>query len=147
MHAILGAWRKERKEHLDTAISFKASRRLRFTSVVLPSSVPFILTGMRLGATRALVGVVVAEFLASNAGIGFYINFSGTTLRTDRVMLGVILLGIFGIVVGEVIRRLERRFASPRTESKFRGSATSGTTVTSAPSSRWTTPRKTPQTM
>lgn len=106
---INGVHAAERK-HLDTAISFKASRRLRFTSVVLPSSVPFILTGMRLGATRALVGVVVAEFLASNAGIGFYINFSGTTLRTDRVMLGVILLGVFGIVVGEVIRRLERRF-------------------------------------
>jgi NitT/TauT family transport system permease protein len=98
------------KRHLDTARSFKASGRLRFTSVVLPSSVPFILTGLRLGATRALVGVVVAEFLASNAGIGFYINFSGTTLRTDRVMLGVILLGLFGIAVGEAIRRIERRF-------------------------------------
>lgn len=98
------------KKHLDTARSFQASGRLRFTSVVLPSSVPFILTGLRLGATRALVGVVVAEFLASNAGIGFYINFSGTTLRTDRVMLGVILLGVFGIAVGEAIRRIERRF-------------------------------------
>ena len=65
---------------------------------------------MRLGATRALVGVVVAEFLASNAGIGFYINFSGTTLRTDRVMLGVIMLGLFGIAVGEIIRRIERRY-------------------------------------
>lgn len=98
------------KKHLDTAISFKATGWLRFRSVVVPSSVPFILTGMRLGATRALVGVVVAEFLASNAGIGFYINFSGTTLRTDRVMLGVIMLGIFGIAVGEIIRRVERRY-------------------------------------
>lgn len=98
------------KKHLDTAISFKASRWLSFRTVIAPSSVPFVLTGMRLGATRALVGVVVAEFLASNAGIGFYINFSGTTLRTDRVMLGVILLGLFGIGVGELIRRIERRY-------------------------------------
>ena len=98
------------KKHLDTALSFKAGGWLRFRTVVVPSSVPFILTGMRLGATRALVGVVVAEFLSSNAGIGFYINFSGTTLRTDRVMLGVIMLGLFGILVGEVIRRIERRY-------------------------------------
>jgi NitT/TauT family transport system permease protein len=98
------------KKHIDTAFAFKAGRRLRFTSVIVPSSVPFVLTGMRLGATRALVGVVVAEFLSSNAGIGFYINFSGTTLRTDRVMLGVILLGLFGIGVGELIRRVEKRF-------------------------------------
>ena len=90
--------------------SFRAGRGLRFRSVVLPSSVPFVLTGLRLGATRALVGVVVAEFLASNAGLGFYINFSGTTLRTDRVMLGVLILGLFGIAVGEAIRRVENRF-------------------------------------
>ncbi|HXG39749.1 MAG TPA: ABC transporter permease [Candidatus Limnocylindrales bacterium] len=95
--------------HLDIARSFGASRWLRFKSVILPSSVPFILTGIRLGTTRALVGVVVAEFLASNAGIGFYINFSGTTFRTDRVMLGVILLGLIGIAIGELIRTAERR--------------------------------------
>jgi NitT/TauT family transport system permease protein len=95
--------------HLDIARSFGASRWLRFKTVILPSSVPFILTGIRLGTTRALVGVVVAEFLASNAGIGFYINFSGTTFRTDRVMLGVILLGLIGIAIGELIRTAERR--------------------------------------
>lgn len=96
--------------HLEIARSFGASRWLTFRTVILPASVPFILTGLRLGSTRAIVGVVVAEFLASNAGIGFYINFSGTTFRTDRVMLGVILLGLIGVALGESIRRLERRF-------------------------------------
>lgn len=98
------------KRHLDTARSFRASKRLTFTSVILPTSVPFVLTGIRLGSTRALVGVVVAEFLSSNAGIGFYINFAGTSFRTDRVMLGVIVLGLLGILLGELIRRIERRF-------------------------------------
>ena len=87
---------------------------MRFKSVILPTSVPFILTGLRFGATRALVGVVVAELLGANAGIGFYINSSGTFLRTDRVMLGVIILGVFGIVVGESIRRIENRFEAWR---------------------------------
>jgi ABC-type nitrate/sulfonate/bicarbonate transport system permease component len=102
------------KSHLDTAFSFKASRWLRFRSVIVPTSVPFILTGLRFGATRALVGVVVAELLGANAGIGFYINSSGTFLRTDRVMLGVIVLGLFGIVMGESIRRIENRFEAWR---------------------------------
>ncbi len=96
--------------HLDLARSFHASDWLRFRSVIIPTSVPYILTGVRLGATRAIVGVVVAEFFAANAGIGFFINFSGTTFRTDRVYEGVILLGILGMVIGELIRRLERRF-------------------------------------
>jgi NitT/TauT family transport system permease protein len=96
--------------YLDLARSFRASRWLSFRSVILPSSLPFILTAVRLGTTRGLVGVVVAEFFASNAGIGFYINSSGTFLRTDKVMLGVIILGLLGLVMGEGVRRLERRY-------------------------------------
>lgn len=106
---MAGVWAAEAR-YLDLAKSFRASRWLTFSSVIVPSSVPFIITAIRLGTTRALVGVVVAEFFAANAGIGFYINFSGTTLRTDRVMLGVILLGLLGVAMGEAVRILERRF-------------------------------------
>lgn len=102
--------------YLDLARSFRASSWLRFRSVILPSSFPYILTALRLGVTRALVGVVVAEFFAANKGLGFYINFSGTTLRTDRVMLGVILLGLLGVALGEAVRRVERRYEKWRPE-------------------------------
>jgi NitT/TauT family transport system permease protein len=102
--------------YLDLAKSFRASRWLTFRSVILPSSFPYILTALRLGTTRALVGVVVAEFFAANKGIGFFINFSGTTLRTDRVMLGVIILGLLGMLLGEGVRRIERRFERWRPE-------------------------------
>ena len=102
--------------YLDLARSFRASRWFTFRSVILPSSFPYILTALRLGTTRALVGVVVAEFFASNRGLGFFINFSGTTLRTDRVMLGVIILGLLGVVMGEGVRRIERRFERWRPE-------------------------------
>jgi NitT/TauT family transport system permease protein len=102
--------------YLDLARSFRASRWLTFRSVIIPSSFPYILTALRLGTTRALVGVVVAEFFAANKGLGFFINFSGTTLRTDRVMLGVILLGLLGVVLGEGVRRIERRYEKWRPE-------------------------------
>lgn len=102
--------------YLDLAKSFQASRWFTFRSVIVPSSFPYILTALRLGVTRSLVGVVVAEFFAANKGLGFFINFSGTTLRTDRVMLGVILLGLLGVVLGEGIRRIERRYEKWRPE-------------------------------
>ncbi len=98
------------KRFLDIAKSFRASRWLLFSSVTVPSSIPFIITGIRIAAGRALVGVVVAEFIASNIGLGFYISLNGTTLNTARVMLGIVLIGGFGIFVGELIRRIERRF-------------------------------------
>ncbi len=96
--------------HLETARSFGASRWLAFTSVTLPSSVPFIVTGLRIGAGRALVGVIVAEFIAANVGIGFYISLNGNLLNASRVMLGVLLVGAFGVFVGIVIGRIQRYF-------------------------------------
>jgi ABC-type nitrate/sulfonate/bicarbonate transport system permease component len=98
----------------DVAQSFKASPWVRFRTVTLPASVPFILTGARLGTGRALVGVVVAEFLASNGGIGFYISLNGALLQTARVYFGILLLGVLGVALGEAVRVFERRFESWR---------------------------------
>jgi ABC-type nitrate/sulfonate/bicarbonate transport system permease component len=98
------------RRHLETAQSFGASKWLTFRSVSLPSSVPFIVTGLRIGAGRALVGVLVAEFIAANVGMGFYISLNGNLLNASRVMLGVLLIGGFGVVVGVVIGRLQRHF-------------------------------------
>jgi NitT/TauT family transport system permease protein len=94
----------------DIAQSFRASRWTKFKTVVLPASVPFILTGARLGTGRALVGVVVAEFLASNGGIGFYISLNGSLLQSSKVYFGIILLGVLGVLLGESVRIIERRF-------------------------------------
>lgn len=104
------------QRHVDIARSFGASRWLVFRSVLLPTTVPFLLTGLRIASGRALVGVVIAEELAANKGIGYYIQFSGTFLDTSRVMLGIVLLGLFGIVLGEVVRRIEKRYEVWRPE-------------------------------
>jgi NitT/TauT family transport system permease protein len=106
---ITGVTVAEAKHH-ELAESFRASRWTRFTTVTVPSSVPFMLTGLRLGVGRGIVGVVVAEFLAANQGIGFYIALNGSLLQSSRVYLGIIILGILGLVMGEAVRRLERRF-------------------------------------
>jgi NitT/TauT family transport system permease protein len=94
----------------DVAQSFRASSWMRFRTVTLPASTPYLLTGVRLGTGRGIVGVVVAEFLTSNSGIGFYIGLNGSLLQTARVYFGIILLGILGLVLGELVRVVERRF-------------------------------------
>jgi NitT/TauT family transport system permease protein len=95
---------------LDVARSYRAGHAMMFRTVIIPSTIPFILTGLRLASGRALVGVVLAELIASNQGIGHLISVAGVTLNTARVMFGVILLGLFGVLLGEVMRRVERRF-------------------------------------
>jgi len=79
-------------------------------SVVFPSTVPFILTGLRLGVGRALVGVLVGELYAATAGIGFMITVAGATFQTDKVFVGILVFAITGVILTAVLDRSERRF-------------------------------------
>jgi len=95
---------------INAAKSFGATEWMIFKSVVLPATVPFILTGLRLGLGRALVGVMVGELYAATAGIGFMITVAGATFQTDKVFVGVLVFALTGMTGMEVLTRIERRF-------------------------------------
>lgn len=95
---------------LTAARSFGASEWMLFKTVVLPSTIPFILTGMRLGLGRAIVGVMVGELYAATAGIGFMITVAGATFQTDKVFVGVLIFALTGMMGMELLTRIERRF-------------------------------------
>src|ERR1043166_2452821 len=94
---------------LTAARSFGASERMIFTPVVLPSTVPFILTGLRLAVGRALIGVMVGELYAATAGIGFMITVAGATFQTDKVFVGVGIFALSGMIGMELLTKVERR--------------------------------------
>jgi NitT/TauT family transport system permease protein len=94
---------------LRVARSFGSSEWRMFATIILPSSVPFLLTGLRLGVGRAMIGIVVGELYAATAGIGFMINMAGASFQTDKVFVGVIIIAVAGLALVEVIRRVERR--------------------------------------
>ena len=95
---------------LTAARSFGASEWILFKTVVLPSTVPFILSGLRQGLGRAIVGVMVGELYAATAGIGFMITVAGATFQTDKVFVGVLIFALTGMLGTEVLSRVERRF-------------------------------------
>ena len=95
---------------LTAARSFGASEWMLFKTVVLPSTIPFILTGLRLGLGRAIVGVMVGELYAATAGIGFMITVAGATFQTDKVFVGVLIFALTGMICTELITRVEKRF-------------------------------------
>jgi NitT/TauT family transport system permease protein len=95
---------------LNAARSFGASEWQIFRSVVFPSTVPFIITGLRLGVGRALVGVLVGELYAATAGIGFMITVAGATFQTDKVFVGILIFATSGVILTTILDRAERRF-------------------------------------
>jgi ABC-type nitrate/sulfonate/bicarbonate transport system permease component len=95
---------------LAMARSFSASRVKMFTSIMLPGTVPYIFTGLKYAAGRALLGVVVGELYAATAGVGHLIADAGNLFQTDTLFFGVFIFTATGLVIVAVLDRLERRF-------------------------------------
>lgn len=95
---------------LNVARSYKAKDYQIFRTIVLPSALPAVISGIRLGLGHALIGIVVGEMVASTSGIGYMMNQAGASYQTDLVFLGLILISGCGVAFTELIRRLERRF-------------------------------------
>lgn len=92
-----------------------ASRWRIFRDVVLRSALPFIIVGARLGMGLAFIVLVAAELIASSEGLGFLINDARYNFRTDRVFLGMILIGVLGLVLNKLLIGFERRLLRWRT--------------------------------
>src|SRR5262249_40577381 len=96
---------------LQAARSFGARDAQIFRTIALPGSVPFILTGLRLGVGHALVGVVVgAELIAAQHGIGKRMSDAFTTFNMPTGFAALIMIAATGVVLTVAIQRLERRF-------------------------------------
>jgi NitT/TauT family transport system permease protein len=79
--------------------SFGASRQQIFWKLSLPSAMPFVLTGLKLGIGRGLIGVVVAELFGSRAGLGRLISQSADSFNMPELFAGVVVLAAAGIVM------------------------------------------------
>lgn len=97
--------------YIDAARSFCASRTQIFTKVLIPSALPFIVAGLRLGIGRGLVGVVIGEFIGARAGLGYLIFRSSQAFQIDAMWVGVFLLAGTGVVAVIVLQSVERRMA------------------------------------
>lgn len=89
--------------------SFGATPRQIFFKLSLPSAMPFILAGLKLGIGRGLIGVVVAELFGSRAGLGRLISQSADAFNMPELFAGVVILAVAGIVMTAGFGWLERK--------------------------------------
>jgi len=96
---------------IEAARSFSATQQQIFTKVMLPSALPLILAGLRLGVGRGLIGVVVGELAGSRAGIGYLINEASQVFNMPELFAGVIILAAAGILLTAGFERTEHILA------------------------------------
>ena len=97
------------KQLVEAVRSFGANRSQIFFKVSLPSALPFILAGVRLGVGRGLIGVVVGELFGAKAGLGFLITQAAEIFNMPQLFAGVVVFAAAGIVFTGIFQVLERR--------------------------------------
>ena len=90
------------------AVAFGARRWSIVRKVVLPSALPMIFAGLRLGAGTALLLLVAAEMIAVESGIGFLVLHAGNLMQTTKLMVGIVVLSLLGVLSHWALGRLER---------------------------------------
>lgn len=93
---------------IEVARAFGGNERDIFFKAIIPHTIPFIITALRLGVGRAVQGLVVAELLlAGTRGIGFLINIYSASLNLSTVLAIILFLMALGIVLTAIVRRFE----------------------------------------
>ncbi len=103
---------------IEVARSYLATEVGLWRDVVLPSALPYIVTGVRLAVGRALIGVIIAEFYTSIAGLGYLIVTYANTFQLAKVFVPVVILMALGIGLTAALQLLERWLAPWRREEE-----------------------------
>jgi NitT/TauT family transport system permease protein len=96
------------RDLLEVAKSLRANKLQTLRWIVLPTLVPWLITGLRLSIGIALIGAVIAELIAANQGLGYYIKFSSNMLDVTGVFAGLAVITIVAIALEQLLKWLER---------------------------------------
>lgn len=99
------------KSMIEVAKSFVASEATIMRKVILPATVPHIMTGLRLGIGRAVIGIVIAEFFTAIGGLGGLIIRAGQRFDTASLFVPIVVLMILGIGLTRIVGWLEGKVA------------------------------------
>jgi ABC-type nitrate/sulfonate/bicarbonate transport system permease component len=94
---------------IEVARSFCSSERRMWVDLMLPSVLPYIVTGLRLAIGRALIGVIVAEFYTALSGLGDLITTNANNFETARMFVPIVVVALLGVVFTALLEWAEGR--------------------------------------
>ena len=98
----------------DLMLSLQANRRQMFIKLEVPSALPMVLSGLKVGATLAVIGAVVGEFVNSDRGLGFLIKQGNGEYNTARTFVALIALVVMALIMDGSVALLERKWLAWR---------------------------------
>ncbi|HUC61228.1 MAG TPA: ABC transporter permease subunit [Alphaproteobacteria bacterium] len=113
LNTMIGVQSIERG-YASMAMAMGASRLQTVTWVMVPLALPAVISGLRLGTSLLIAGVILTEMLAATDGLGFWISYNRSLFNTGQVYLGILLALAVATLANLALGRLERRYGSWR---------------------------------
>ncbi|OED29626.1 ABC transporter permease [Methanosphaera sp. WGK6] len=101
--------RRTRKVLLEAALSFGASRTQLLTEVILPSTIPYIISALKVAIGVALMCTIAGEMIGSSTGIGHMILTSTNIFDTGSTVVGMLVIGFLGIIFDYIFTKIQER--------------------------------------
>lgn len=98
------------QDHKNVGKAFGFSRWKYITKILLPASLPLLITGLRLSIGIAWLVIVAAEMLSGGVGIGFFVWDSWNALSLEKVMSAILIIGLVGLVLDKLFSVIQKRF-------------------------------------
>jgi NitT/TauT family transport system permease protein len=95
-------------ELIELSRSLRAPTRREMTQIRLPYAVPYIFSALKISITLAVIGAVVAEFVASEAGVGYFIQFSTSMFKIPQAWAGLIVLAAMSLALFQAVILIQR---------------------------------------
>ena len=89
--------------------SFKASKKQIYFKLLLPNSLPTIISTLKINISMSLIGVIMGEFLVSKEGIGYLIMYGSQVFNLDLVITGIIILCVVAVLMYYIILYIEKK--------------------------------------
>jgi NitT/TauT family transport system permease protein len=96
--------------------AFRCNEGQLWANIVIPASLPFIVTGIRLALGRGLIGMVLADLYTALSGIGYLISRTAATYKVDRMFVPIVTLGLLGVTLTALLR-LAEKYVAPWTNA------------------------------
>lgn len=97
-------------EKVKLIYTFRGTKKDVLSKVIIPSTVPLIISTMKVNIGLSLVGVIIGEFLAANAGLGYLIIYGSQVFKLDFVLMSILILCILAAVLYQFTEILEKKY-------------------------------------
>jgi NitT/TauT family transport system permease protein len=98
------------EELIELSHSLKAPAIREFTQIRIPFAIPYFFSGLKISVTLSVIGAVVAEFVAAEKGIGYFIQFSTSLFKIPQAWAGLGILVLMSLTLFQVISQVQKLF-------------------------------------